>query len=112
MSNGKMPDLGALMKQAQALQANMQKAQAELAKVTCEASAGGGMVTATVNGEFELVGLVVDKTCVDPSDVGMLQALIIAAVNQAAAKVREESKKRMSGLMGGMNIPGMPPGLF
>ena len=110
MSNGKMPDLGALMKQAQALQANMSKAQAELAKVTCEGTAGGGMVKANVNGDFDLVSIAIDPTCVDPADVGMLQDLVIAAVNQATAKVREESKKRMASIMGGM--PGLPPGLL
>jgi DNA-binding YbaB/EbfC family protein len=103
-----MPDLGALMKQAQKLQADVAKVQEELASLTCEASAGGGMVTATVNGQFDLVALTIDKTVVDPSDVGMLQDLVIAAVNQAAAKVREESKTRMASVMGGMNIPGMP----
>jgi len=108
MSNGKMPDLGALMKQAQKLQADVAKAQEELAKLTCEASAGGGMVTAVVNGQFDVVSIKIEKDVVDPTDVGMLQDLIVAAVNQAAAKVREESKTRMASVMGGMNIPGMP----
>jgi DNA-binding YbaB/EbfC family protein len=111
MSNGKMPDLGALMKQAQKLQADVAKVQEELAKMTCEAQAGGGMVTAVVNGQFDLVSLRIEKDVVDPNDVGMLQDLIIAAVNQAAAKVREESKTKMASVMGGMNIPGMP-GMF
>lgn len=111
MSNGKMPDLGALMKQAQALQANVAKAQEELAKMTVDASSGGGMVTATVNGQFELVKLAIEKDVVDPNDIGMLQDLIIAAINQAVTKMRETSKEKMSGLMGGMNIPGMP-GMF
>jgi DNA-binding YbaB/EbfC family protein len=111
MSNGKMPDLGALMKQAQKLQADVAKVQEELAKMTCEASAGGGMVTAVVNGQFDLVSLRIEKDVVDPNDVGMLQDLIIAAVNQAAAKVREESKAKMASVMGGMNVPGMP-GMF
>jgi DNA-binding YbaB/EbfC family protein len=113
MSNGqgKMPDLGALMKQAQALQANVAKAQEELAKMTVDASSGGGMVTATVNGQFELVKLTIEKDVVDPNDVGMLQDLVIAAINQAVTKMRETSKEKMAGLMGGMNIPGMP-GMF
>jgi DNA-binding YbaB/EbfC family protein len=106
-----MPDLGALMRQAQQLQANVQRAQEELAKMTVEASAGGGMVTATVNGQFELVRIAIDKTVVDPADVGMLQDLVTAAVNLAVAKMRDTTKDKMSGLMGGMNIPGMP-GLF
>jgi len=111
MSNGKMPDLGALMKQAQKLQADVAKVQEELAKMTCEASAGGGMVTAVVNGQFDLVSIKIEKDAVDPSDVGTLQDLVIAAVNQAAAKVREESKAKMASVMGGMNVPGMP-GMF
>jgi DNA-binding YbaB/EbfC family protein len=106
-----MPDLNALMKQAQALQANMQKAQEELAKMTVDASSGGGMVTATVNGQMELVKLSIEKDVVDPNDIGMLQDLVIAAVNQAVEKMRETSKEKMSSMMGGMQIPGMP-GLF
>lgn len=107
----KMPDLGALMRQAQQLQASVQRAQEELAKLTVDASAGGGMVTATVNGQFELVKLTIDRSVVDPSDIGMLQDLVIAAVNQAVIKMRDTSKERMASLVGGLNIPGMP-GLF
>jgi len=108
---GKMPDLGALMRQAQQLQANVQKAQEELATMTVDASAGGGMVTATVNGQFELVKLTIEKAVVDPADVGMLQDLVIAAINQAVTKMRETSKEKMASLMGGLSIPGMP-GMF
>lgn len=111
MSNPKMPDLGAIMRQAQALQSNVAKAQEEIAKMTVDASAGGGMVTATINGQFELVKIVIEKTVVDPDDIGMLQDLVTAAVNQAVAKMRETSKEKMAGLMGGLDIPGMP-GLF
>jgi DNA-binding YbaB/EbfC family protein len=106
-----MPDLNALMKQAQALQSNVAKVQEEIAKMTVDASSGGGMVTVTVNGQFELVKLTIEKTVVDPADVGMLQDLVIAAINQAVAKMRDLSKEKMAGAMGGMNIPGMP-GLF
>ena len=108
---GKMPDLGAIMRQAQQLQTNVQKAQEELAKMTVDASAGGGMVTATVNGQYELVKLTIEKDVVDPSDVGMLQDLVIAAINQANLKMRETTKEKMASLMGGMNIPGLP-GMF
>ena len=75
MSNGKMPDLNALMKQAQKLQGDVQKAQEELAKMTCEGAAGGGLVTATVNGQFEVVRVKIDKSVVDPNDIGMLEDL-------------------------------------
>ena len=109
MSNGKMPDLGALMQQAQRLQADVARVQEELAKATCEGAAGGGLVTAVVNGQFEVVRVKIDKTVVDPNDIGMLGDLVSAAVNAAAVKVRELTKNRMSSVVGGM--PGLP-GLF
>jgi len=109
MSNGKMPDLNALMKQAQKLQSEVTKVKEELAKLECDGSAGGGLVTATVNGAFEVVRVKIDKSVVDPNDVGMLEDLVTAAVNAAATKVRETSKQRMSAVMGGMGgLPGMP----
>jgi nucleoid-associated protein EbfC len=109
MSDGKMPDLNALMQHAQRLQSDVTKAQEELAKTTCEGAAGGGLVTAVVNGQFDVVRVRIDKSVVDPSDIGMLEDLVAAAINAAAAKVREVTKTRMSSLMGGM--PGIP-GLF
>jgi len=109
MSNGKMPDLNALMRQAQKLQGDVQRAQEELASMTCDGAAGGGLVTATVNGQFEVVRVKIDKTVVDPSDVGMLEDLVVAAVNAAATKVREMSKEKMAKVMGPMaGMPGMP----
>ena len=110
MSDFKMPDLGNLMQVAQKMQADVAKMQEELAKKTCEASSGGGMVTAVVNGQYELVSLAIDPATVDPSDVGMLQDLVVAAINQAIAKVREMTQSEMGKITGG--IPGMPPGLF
>ena len=112
MSNGKMPDLNALMKQAQKLQADVAKVQEELAQMQCDGAAGGGMVTATLNGQFEVVRVKIDKSVVDPNDVGMLEDLITAAINAAATKVREKSKEKMAAAMGPMGgMPGMP-GLF
>ncbi len=108
MSNPKMPDLNALMKQAQRLQADVAKAQEEVASMTADGQAGGGMVTVTVNGNFDLLKVKLEKTVVDPSDVGMLEDLITAAVNAANARMREVTKQHMSKVMGGMNIPGMP----
>jgi DNA-binding YbaB/EbfC family protein len=107
-----MPDLNQLMMQAQKLQSEVAKVQEELAKMTCDGAAGGGMVTATVNGQFEVVRVKIDKSVVDPNDVGMLEDLVTAAVNAAANKVRETSKERMSSVMGGLGgLPGIP-GLF
>lgn len=112
MSNGKMPDLNALMKQAQKLQGDVAKAQEELAQMQCDGAAGGGLVSATVNGQFEVVRVKIDKTVVDPNDVGMLEDLITAAINAAGAKVREETKTKMASVMGPLGgMPGMP-GLF
>ena len=112
MSNGKMPDLNALMKQAQKLQSEVNKVQEELAAMTCDGASGGGLVTATVNGQFEVVRVKIDKSVVDPNDVGMLEDLVTAAINAAATKVRETSKQRMSAVMGGLGgLPGMP-GMF
>lgn len=114
MSNPKMPDLNALMRQAQKLQGDVSKAQEELASLECEGAAGGGLVTATVNGQFEVVRVKIDKSVVDPNDVGMLEDLVTAAVNAAAIKIRETSKEKMAAIMGplGGGMPGMPPGLF
>jgi hypothetical protein len=111
MSNGKM-DMNAIMKQAQKLQGDVARVQEEIAKMTCDGASGGGMVTATVNGQFEVVRVKIDKSVVDPNDVGMLEDLITAAVNAAATKVKEESKKRMAAVMGPFGgMPGMP-GMF
>lgn len=108
MSEGKTPDWGNLMNIAQKLQGDVAKMQENLARMTCEASAGGGMVSATVNGHYELVDITIDKEVVDPEDVGMLQDLVVAAVNQATAKMRETAQQEMSKLTGGLNIPGLP----
>ena len=113
MSKPQMPDINALMKQAQKLQGDVQQAQEELAAMTCDGQAGGGMVTATVNGQFEVVRVKIDKSVVDPNDVGMLEDLVTAAINAAGVKMRELTKERMSSVMGGMaGMPGMPPGMF
>lgn len=109
MSDGKMPDLNSIMNLAQKLQGDVAKVQEDLARTVCEASAGGGMVTAKVNGQYELVGLTIEKHVIDPADPDMLQDLVIAAVNQAMMKMREKTQQEMAKLTGGLNIPGMPP---
>lgn len=102
-------NLGNLMRQAQKMQEKMAEMQKELAVKTCEASSGGGMVTATVNGSQELVALKIDPSVVDPNDIDMLQDLVVAAVNEGVRRskqmVSEEMSKLTSGL--GMNIPGL-----
>jgi DNA-binding YbaB/EbfC family protein len=108
MSDRNMPDLGNLMNLAQKLQGDVAKMQEDLARMECEASSGGGMVTARVNGEYQLVSIKIDPEVIDPGDAGMLQDLIVAAVNQAMTKMRDLAQKEMSKLTGGLNIPGMP----
>ena len=83
------------------------KVQEELASKTVEASAGGGMVTAVVNGKFELISLRIEKEVVDPDDIEMLQDLIVAAVNEGVRKAQEMTASEMSKVTGGLNIPGL-----
>jgi DNA-binding YbaB/EbfC family protein len=102
-----MKDFGKLLKQAQQVQARMAEMQEKLAKQTVETSAGGGMVTVVMTGGHEIVSIKIDPEVVDPQDVEMLEELIIAACNEARAKVDEMVKSEMSSLTGGMPIPGL-----
>ena len=108
MSDFKMPDLDGLMQAAQKIQGDVARMQEELASKTCEASAGGGMVTAKVNGHYDLVSLTIDKQVVDPGDVSMLQDLVLAAVNDAIGRAKDLERERMASVAGGMGLPGMP----
>jgi nucleoid-associated protein EbfC len=92
-----------LMKQAQQMQEQMQR---QMTTIRVEGTAGGGMVKAEMNGNKELLSIVIDKEAVDPSDVEMLQDLVKAAVNEAARKVDEEMQSSMGSMTGGMKIPG------
>jgi DNA-binding YbaB/EbfC family protein len=95
------------MKQAQKLQEKMAKVQEELAAKSVEASSGGGMVTAIVNGKFELVAIRIEKDVVNPEDIDMLQDLIVAAVNEGVRKAQEMASAEMAKVTGGMKLPGM-----
>jgi hypothetical protein len=106
-----MPDMQALMRQAQQMQAKVAKAQEEVLALTADGASGGGMVNVTVNGAFDVTKIKIEKDVVDPSDIGMLEDLVMSAVNAANARMRELQKAHMNKAMGGMNIPGMP-GLF
>jgi DNA-binding YbaB/EbfC family protein len=99
--------LGNIMKQAQQMQAKMARVQQELEKKEVEATAGGGMVTAKVNGKQELLALNIEKDVVDPEDVEMLQDLVMAAVNEAIKQSQQMIQEEMSKVTGGMNIPGL-----
>ena len=99
--------LGDIMREAQKLQAEMQRLQEEAKKKTVEATAGGGMVTVVANGAGELVSIRIEKDVVNPDDVEMLQDLILAAVNEALNRSREMMAQEMSKLTGGLQIPGL-----
>jgi len=93
-----------MMKQAQQMQARMQK---QMEDMRVEATAGGGMVTVTMNGAKQVLGLKLDPEAVSKEDVEMLQDLLLAALNDAQRKVEDEMQKQMSGMMGGLKIPGL-----
>ena len=93
-----------MMKQAQQMQERLQKQMAEL---RVEGNAGGGMVTVIINGGKQVQSLKIDPEVVSKDDVGMLQDLIVAAINDAHRKVDEQLGQQMQGLMGGLNIPGL-----
>lgn len=102
-----MKDFGKLLKQAQQVQAKMAEMQAALGEKRVEASSGGGMVTVVMNGRQEIVSLSIDREVVDPDEVEMLEDLVVAAVNEARAKVEELVKSEMSAITGGMPLPGL-----
>ena len=93
-----------MMKQAQQMQDKLQK---QMAEMRIEATAGGGMVTVTINGAKQVLALKIDPEAVSKDDVEMLQDLILAAINDAHRKADEEMSKQMGGMMGGMKIPGL-----
>ncbi len=99
-----MKDMGKIMKQAQKMQERLQRTMEEL---EVEGSAGGGMVTAILNGQKQLLELKIDPEVVDPEDVEMLQDLIVAAINDATRRVDEELQQQLGGLGGGLPLPGM-----
>ena len=99
--------LGNMMKQVQQMQAMMEQMQAELEKTEVEASAGGGMIKVVANGKYDILSITIDPEVVDKEDVEMLQDLIVAAVNQAHQKIQELQAEQMSGLTGGLKIPGL-----
>lgn len=104
---GDAPDFNALLQQAQVMQQQMLQAQEAARQKTVEASAGGGMVTVVVSGGMELKSIKIDPTVIDPKDAGMLQDLVVAAVNQGLQKAQELVAGEMQSVTGGLNIPGL-----
>ena len=97
----------AMMKQAQKMQQEMLRMQEEMENKTYSASSGGGMVTATVSGKHQVVGIEIKPEAVDPDDVEMLQDMIIAAVNEAMRAADTDAANNMSRLTGGLNLGGL-----
>lgn len=102
-----MVNMMKLMQQAQSMQKNMERLQADLATRQYEATSGGGMVKATVKGDMTLTGIVIDPKVVDATDVEMLQDLVVSAVNTALANAREQAASEMAKVTGGLKLPGM-----
>ena len=102
-----MANMNQMMKQAQQMQAKMGSLQKELETREFEASSGGGMVKVKVNGKQELLDIEINKDCVDPDDVDMLQELVKTAMNQALTESQESVSKAMNKVTGGLSIPGL-----
>ena len=100
-------NMGNLMKQAQQFQEKLGTIQEELATKMVTGTAGGGMVTATVSGRSELIGIAIEEDIINPEEAQMLQDLVVAAVNDGLRKAKELSQQEMGKLTGGLNIPGM-----
>ena len=96
-----------LVKQAQAMQAQMAKVQEEAASKTVTGTAGGDMVSVTANGGLEIVSVVINPEAGKSGDVDMLQDLVLAATNDALKKARQMMADHMKSVTGGMNIPGL-----
>jgi nucleoid-associated protein EbfC len=110
------PNLNQMMKQVQKMQADMAKAQEELANEVVDASAGGGMVTVKVSGDLQLKQLTIDPEAVDPDDVDMLQDMVQAAINEGIRAAQELAASKMNaatgglggaGGLGGLGLPGL-----
>ena len=95
------------LQQAQKLQAQMAKAQEELANATVSASSGGGAVTVVMSGQQKIISVKISREVVNPEDVEMLQDLIAAAVNEGIRKAQEMTSQEMAKITGGLSIPGM-----
>ena len=110
MKPGGQPKMQQLMKQAQKMQEQMLQAQAQLAEQTVTGTAGGGLVTATVTGAGDVVGLKIDPKAVDPDDVETLEDLVLAALRDgasAAADLQGETMGPVTGGLGGLGLPGL-----
>src|ERR1700758_3044521 len=100
-------NLNKLMKQAQKMQEQMAKTQADLEEKTVEVTAGGGKVKVTANGAGDVISIKIDKEIVDPNDVEFLEDVILSGVKNAIEKGKDLAQSEMSKLTGGLGIPGL-----
>ena len=100
-----MKNLGNMMKQAQQMQQRMQELQAELEKAEMTGASGGGMVTIVLNGKGDVKKVSIDKAIVDPNEVEVIEDLVVAAFNDAKAKVERHTAEEMAKLTGGLQLP-------
>jgi len=100
-------NLNKLMKQAQKMQEQMAKTQAELESKTVEVSSGGGKVKVTANGAGDVLAIKIEKEIVDPEDVEFLEEMVLSAVQQAVEQGKALAQSEMSKITGGLGIPGL-----
>ena len=99
--------LNNIMRQAQRMQSKISEIQEEIGEEEFEASTGGGVVTATVNGNKDILGVDIDPEVMDPDDAEMLEEMIVGAVNQALDKAEEKMNEEVEKVTGGLDLPGM-----
>ena len=99
--------MNAMLKQAQKMQEDMAALQADLEQREYTATAGGGIVTATVDGSYKVRSIKISPDAVDPEDVEMLEDLVTVAVNSALDTAKKTSDEEMGAITGGLNIPGL-----
>ena len=100
-------DMQKMLKQAKKMQQQLDDVQDGLKDVVVEATAGGGMVKATMSGDGVLQSITIDPQALDPEDVELLQDMIVAAVNEASSNASDVANQRMGAITGGLNIPGL-----
>jgi nucleoid-associated protein EbfC len=100
-------NMQALLQQAQKMQKDMQKAQAEAEAFEAEGSVGGGAVKIKMNGKYEVLAVEIKPEAVDPSDIELFQDMVKSAVNDALTKIRENTESKLSRVTGGVTLPGM-----
>lgn len=100
-------DMQQLMEQARLMQEQLATAQDNMGNVEVEATAGGGMVRVTATGDMKITSISIDPDVVDPTDVDMLEDLVLTAVNAVLAKANEVANEQVADITNGLNIPGL-----